>query len=69
VPIYALIMEHRRREVLPAGYAAAVGAVLACGAALAVSQEELDRLRQACELEPVELPPPGLMQDLLHDIE
>jgi Fe-S oxidoreductase len=65
VPIYALIMEQRRREQPPAGYKAAIGAVLACGEALEVSQEELDRMREAWGLEPVRLPPPDLVRELL----
>lgn len=69
VPIYALIMEQRRSEAPPAGYADAIDAVLACGAALEVSQEALDRLREAWGLEPVELPPPGLVRKLIGDGE
>jgi Fe-S oxidoreductase len=65
VPIYALIMEQRRREQPPAGYEAAIEAVLACGAALEVPQEELNQMRAAWGLEPVELPPPDLIHKLL----
>jgi len=65
VPIYALIMEQRRREQPPAGYEAAIDAVLACGEALEVSQEELDQMREAWGLEQVQLPTPGLLRKLL----
>jgi len=67
VPIYALIMEQRRNERLPAGYAAAIEAVLACGESLEVSQEELDQMRTAWKLERVTLPPPGLLKKLLNE--
>jgi heterodisulfide reductase subunit C len=65
VPIYALIMEQRRRERPAAGYAAAIEAVLVCGESLEVAQEELDQMREAWELERVELPPPDLIRKLL----
>ena len=65
VPIYALIMEQRRGEQPPAGYEAAIKAVLACGESLQVSQEELDQVRAAWELEQVQLPAPDLMRKLL----
>lgn len=65
VPIYALIMEQRRRERPPAGYAAAIEAVLACGESLEVSQEELDQARTAWGLEQVKLPAPDLARRLL----
>lgn len=65
VPIYALIMEQRRQEEPPAGYAAAFEATLACGAALEVSQEALDQMREVWGLERVELPPSDLMRKLL----
>jgi heterodisulfide reductase subunit C len=67
VPIYALIMSERRRERPPAGYEAAIQAVLACGEALVVAQEELDQVREAWGLERVELPPPGLLKRLLDE--
>jgi Fe-S oxidoreductase len=65
VPIYALIMSQRRRQQPPAGYAAAIAAALACGEALEVSQADLDQLREGWGLERVELPPPGLLKELL----
>ncbi|MBN1976384.1 MAG: 4Fe-4S binding protein [Anaerolineae bacterium] len=65
VPIYALIMEQRRHEQPPAGYAAAIEAVLACGESLQVSQEDLNQMRATWELERVTLPPPGLVRKLL----
>jgi Fe-S oxidoreductase len=65
VEIYALIMAQRRREPPPTGYAAAIEAVLACGAALEVSQEELDQMRAAWGLERVALPPPDCVSKLL----
>ena len=61
------MMAQRRRERPPAGYKAAIASVLACGAALEVSQEELDQVRAAWGLEPVKLPPPGLVRRLLCD--
>jgi len=67
VDIYGLMMAQRRRERPPAGYEAAIASVLACGAALEVSQEELDQVRAAWGLEPVKLPPPGLVRRLLCD--
>lgn len=67
VPIYALIMEQRRAGPPPAGYEAAMRAVLACGEALEVSQQELDQVREGWGLEPVELPPPGLVRELLEE--
>ncbi len=57
VDIYELMMAQRRREEAPAGYQTAFDHVLDCGLALAVSQEELDQVRTAWGLEPVELPP------------
>ncbi len=57
VNIYELMMAQRRREEAPAGYQTAFDHVLDCGLALAVSQEELDQVRTAWGLEPVELPP------------
>lgn len=69
VPIYALIMEQRRRECPPAGYEAAIEAVLTCGEALEVSQGELDQMRQSWGLEPVELPSPDLVRRLLRGSE
>jgi len=69
VDIYGLMMEQRRSELAPAGYQAAYESVLACGLALAVSQEELDQVRAAWELEPVRLPPPDLARTLLFDNE
>lgn len=65
VPIYALIMEQRRCEQPPAGYKAAIEAVLACGESLEVSQEELDQMRATWELEPVQLPTRDLVRNLL----
>jgi heterodisulfide reductase subunit C len=65
VPIYALIMAQRRREQPPAGYEAAIEAVLACGESLEVSQKELDEMRKAWGLERVQLPAPGLVRKLL----
>lgn len=65
VPIYALIMEQRRGERPPAGYEAAIEAVLSCGEALEVSQEELDQMREAWGLERVQLPAPDLLRKLL----
>lgn len=65
VDIYGLMMEQRRREPAPAGYRAAFEHVLACGLALEVSQEELDRMRTAWGLEPVALPPRDLARILL----
>jgi Fe-S oxidoreductase len=65
VPIYALIMEQRRRAPPPAGYAAAIEAVLACGESLEVAQEELDQVREAWGLERVQLPAPDLVLKLL----
>jgi hypothetical protein len=59
-------MRERRREQPPPGYEAAIEAVLACGEALEVSQEELDQVREAWGLEPVKLPPPDLIRKLLH---
>lgn len=67
IDIYALIMDQRRREQSPTGYEAAIESVLACGAALQVSQEELDQMRDAWGLEPVELPSPELVRKLLQD--
>jgi heterodisulfide reductase subunit C len=66
VDIYGLMMEQRRQGPPPAGYEAAIEAVLACGEALEVSQEELDRVREAWGLEPAALPPPGLVRKLLY---
>lgn len=67
VDIYELMMEQRRagNQPAPAGYQAAFESVMACGLALEVSQEELDQVRAARGLEPVELPPPGLARTLL----
>jgi Fe-S oxidoreductase len=65
VPIYALIMEQRRREQPPAGYEAAIEAALSCGETLEVSQEELDQMREGWDLERVQLPDPDLLQKLL----
>ncbi len=67
VDIYGLMMEQRRREQPPAGYEAAFESVLACGAALQVSQEELDQVRAAWGLEPAKLPPPDLIRKLIRD--
>lgn len=69
VNIYELMMEQRRREAAPAGYQTAFDHVLDCGLALAVSQEELDQVRAAWGLEPVELSPPGLVHILLRVIQ
>jgi len=66
VDIHGLIMAQRRREQPPSGYEAAFQSILACGAALQVSQEDLDQMRAAWGLEPVELPPPDLARTLLH---
>jgi len=65
VNIYELMMEQRRRESAPAGYQTAYESILACGMALEVPQQELDQVRAAWGLEPVELPPPDLAQTLL----
>jgi hypothetical protein len=65
VDIHELMMEQRRRETAPAGYQAAFEHVSACGLALEVPQEELDQVRAAWGLEPVRLPPPGLVRALL----
>jgi len=65
VDIYGLMMEQRRQEPSPIGYRAAFEHVLACGLALEVSQEELDRMRTAWSLEPVALPPQDLARILL----
>ena len=65
VPIYELIMEQRRHEQPPAGYAVAIEAVLACGESLEVSQEELDQMRATWELEPVQLPTRDIVRNLL----
>lgn len=65
VNIYELMMAQRRCEEAPAGYQAAFDHVLDCGLALAVSQEELDQVRAAWGLEPVELPSSGLARLVL----
>jgi len=65
VDIHRLMMEQRRREQAPAGYQAAFESVLACGLALQVPQEELDQVRAAWGLEPVTLPPHGLVRAIL----
>jgi len=65
VDIYGLMMEQRRREQAPAGYQAAFERVLVSSLALEVSQEELDQVRAAWDLEPARLPPPGLTRVLL----
>ena len=65
VNVYELMMEQRRREPAPAGYQAAFESAAACGLALEISQEELDHMRAAWKLEPVKLPPPGLVRALL----
>jgi heterodisulfide reductase subunit C len=65
VNIYELMMEQRRREEAPAGYQTAFDHIWGCGLALAVSQEELDQVRAAWGLEPVELPPLDLARLLL----
>lgn len=65
VDIYGLMMQQRRREAAPPGYRDAFERVLACGLALPVTQEELDQVRAAWELESVQLPPPDLMRILL----
>lgn len=65
IPIYALIMQQRRLETPPEGYRAAIDAALAVGASLVVSQEELDQVRASWGLERVELPPPGIVRQLL----
>ena len=69
VDIYGLMMELRRREPAPAGYQAAFESLMACGLALGIPQEELDQMRTAWGLEPVELPPPDLACALLPDEE
>jgi heterodisulfide reductase subunit C len=65
VNVYELMMQARRREPAPAGYQASFESVLACGLALEVAQEDLDPVRAAWGLEPVRLPPPGLVRSLL----
>ena len=67
IDIYGLMMEQRRQEHPPAGYDGAIESVLACGAALEVPQKELDQVREAWGLEPVELPSPELVRGLLAD--
>jgi hypothetical protein len=58
-------MAQRREEEPPAGYADAFAAIQACGAALEVSQDELDQMRERWGLEPVGLPPLDLMPKIL----
>lgn len=65
VDIYGLMMEQRRREQAPAGYQDAFERVQDSGFALEVSQQVLDQVRAAWGLEPVKLPPPNLVRDLL----
>ncbi len=65
VDIYGLIMEQRRREQAPAGYQTAFDHVLASGLALPISQEELDHMRAAWGLEPIELPSSDLVRVFL----
>jgi heterodisulfide reductase subunit C len=60
VNIYELMMDQRRREEAPGGYQTAFTSILNRGLALAISQQELNQVRAAWGLEPVELPPPGL---------
>ncbi len=66
VDIYGLMMERRRHEAAPGGYQTAFERVLRSGLALPISQEELDQVRAAWGLEPVELPPADLVHILLH---
>jgi len=66
VNIYGLMMEQRRLEPAPGGYQDSFDLVLSSGLALRISQEELDQVRAAWELEPAELPPPGFVRVLLH---
>jgi hypothetical protein len=61
------MMEQRRQEHPPAGYDVAIASILTCGAALEVPQEELNQVREAWGLEPVELPSPDLIKRLLDD--
>ena len=64
VDVYGLMMEQRRREQAPPGYRTAFELVVACGFALEVTQEALDQVRAAWELEPVGLPSPDLARAL-----
>ena len=66
VNIYGLMMEQRRLEPAPGGYQDSFDLVMSSGLALRISQEELDQVRAAWELEPAELAPPGLVRVLLH---
>ncbi|NLE44753.1 MAG: 4Fe-4S binding protein [Chloroflexi bacterium] len=65
VDIYGLMMQERQHEAAPAGYAEAYANVLACGLALPITQDELDSLRQAWDLEAVRLPPAHVARRLL----
>ena len=65
VNIHELMMEQRRREQPPAGYQTAFENIVACSFALTATQDELDQIRAAWELEPVRLAPPDLARTLL----
>jgi len=64
VDIYGFMMEERRRQPAPEGYRQAFQNVLTCGYALCVGPE-VNELRTAYGLEPVELIPPARVRALL----
>ena len=64
VDIYGLMMERRRLEIAPEGYRQAFENVLTCGYALCVGPQ-VNELRAAWGLEPVELVPPDRVRALL----
>jgi len=59
------MMRQRRREQAPAGYRYAYEAVRTRGLAVEITQEELDEVRAAWDLEPASLPAPDQAERIL----
>jgi len=66
VDIYGLMMRERRKQQAPPGYQSAYDILRTSGVSVAITQETLDDMRAAWDLEPVSLPAPDQAERLLH---